>query len=88
MFLYLGQKAPTHNGKLRESNCMDGSHISQLLAHFKNFPFFRTPCTIFGFILGQKCHKTSSQEWPLISQNPKFQKDWMGCLELIAKTVI
>ena len=43
------QKAPTQSGKLFwESNCIDGSHIFQFLAHFKNFPFFRTPYSIFG----------------------------------------
>ena len=52
------QKAPTQSGKLfRESNCIDGSHIFQFLAHFKNFPFFRTPCTIFWCILGQNVIK-------------------------------
>ena len=33
-----GQKAPTHKGKLFwESNYIDGSHISQFLAHFRKF---------------------------------------------------
>ena len=34
-----------------------------------------------------KCYKTSSQDWPLFFQNPKFQKDWMDSLELRATTV-
>ena len=49
--MYWGQKAPikvpTHKGKhFRASNYIDGSHISQFIAHFRKFSIFRTPCLV------------------------------------------
>ena len=41
------KKATTHKWKLFwESNYIDGSHISQFLAHFMAFSIFRTPCNL------------------------------------------